>query len=244
MRDTTTEDLGRAVRRRAYPNRYWRAAAIFAAGALSALVVIGATGTRKRALAATEADRLLAADASGQNARQRETTREGTRSYVADVASAFHDAWRAGRRRPDGTYEPRLKKTKDATWIKTHGTSQVDIANTSYADLPADWQAENKASAEVAVRLILGRQGQPLTPEFIEKSSQTIHDRWLERNPWAKGGELDRPYGSLAEPEKQKDREVLYQAIQTGLERKMIAPEQVTPPVSQAIQQMLAKIKR
>jgi hypothetical protein len=37
---------------------------------------------------------------------------------------------------------------------------------------------------------------------------------------------------------------VLYQAIQTGLERKMIAPEQVTPPVSQAIQQMLAKVKR
>jgi threonine/homoserine/homoserine lactone efflux protein len=70
-----------------------------------------------------------------------------------------------------------------------------------------------------------------------------IHVKWLERNAWAKGGELDKPYAQLPEPEKQKDREALYQAIHKGLALKILNPQQVSAPVSAAIAQMLAKIK-
>lgn len=164
--------------------------------------------------------------------------------YIAEVASAFHEAWRAGRRKPDGSFEPRLKETKDPAWIQAHGRNQVDIANTAYRDLPADWQAENKASAEISVQLILAAKGALLTPAFIEQGSHVIHVKWLERNAWAKGGELDVPYAQLPEPEKQKDREALYQAIHKGLELKVFAQAQVSPAVAQAVAQMLAKIQR
>jgi hypothetical protein len=163
--------------------------------------------------------------------------------FVDEVAAAFHEAWRSARRKPDGSFEPRLKDTKDAVWIQAHGSQQVDIANTRYQDLPADWQVENKASADISVKLVLAAQGASLTPQFIEQGSHVIHIKWLERNQWAKGGELDKPYGALPEPEKQKDREALYQAINKGIELKLIKPTQVSQPVGQAISQMLAKIK-
>lgn len=162
--------------------------------------------------------------------------------FVIEVAAAFHEAWRAGRRKPDGSFEPRLKETKDPAWIQAHGSNQVDIANTAYAGLPADWQAENKASAEISVQFVLAAKGAQLPPQAIEQGSTLIHIKWLERNQWAKGGELDKPYAALPEPEKQKDREALYQAIHKGLELKILAPAQVSPGVSQAIQQMLARI--
>jgi hypothetical protein len=173
----------------------------------------------------------------------RQSTQPESLRFTIEVAAAFHDAWRAGRRKPDGSYEPRIKETKDPVWIKAHNTNQVDIANTPYQALPADWQAENKASAEIAVQLILAQKGQLLTPDFIEQGSNLIHVKWLERNAWAKGGELDKPYAQLPEPEKQKDREALYQAIHKGLALKILNPQQVSAPVSAAIAQMLAKIK-
>ncbi len=80
-----------------------------------------------------------------------------------------------------------------------------------------------------------------LTPAFIEQGSTIIHINWLERNSWAKGGELDKPYAQLPEPEKQKDREALYQAIHQGIALNIVSPQQVAAPVSQAIAQMLAK---
>lgn len=162
--------------------------------------------------------------------------------FITEVASAFHEAWRAGRRKADGSYEPRIKETKDTAWIQAHKTNQVDIANTTYAALPSDWQAENRASAEIAVQQILKNTTQMLTPAFIEQASNIIHIKWLERNSWAKGGELDVPYAQLPEPEKQKDREALYQAIHQGIALKIISPQRVAAPVSQAIAQMLAKL--
>jgi hypothetical protein len=162
--------------------------------------------------------------------------------FITEVASAFHEAWRAGRRKADGSYEPRMKETKDAAWIQAHNTNQVDIANTAYAALPGDWQAENRASAEIAVQEILKNTTQMLTPAFIEQASNVIHIKWLERNSWAKGGELDMPYAQLPEPEKQKDREALYQAIHQGIALNIVSPQQVATPVSQAIAQMLTKL--
>lgn len=162
-----------------------------------------------------------------------------TQTFVNAVASAFHEAWRAPRRKADGTFEPRIKETKDPAWIAAHGTHQVDIANTPYAALPADWKAENLASAQIAVQLILDQKGQLITPAMIEAGSSVIHDKWLERNAWAKGGDLDKPYALLPEPEKQKDRNALYQAIHQGIQLKLLPANQVSPQVMQALGQML-----
>jgi len=71
------------------------------------------------------------------------------RAKAAKIASAFHEDWRKTRLQSDGTFEPRVKKTTDQAWIDAHGTDDVDIANSSYDELPDDWKAENKAAAEV-----------------------------------------------------------------------------------------------
>ena len=96
----------------------------------------------------------------------------------------LHDEWRAPRKQEDGSFNPRIKKTKDKEWIKEHGTDEVDIANTPYAELPKDWQSENKAAAEVAISEVLTavENGRELDDAFIEEASSLIHDKWLERN--------------------------------------------------------------
>jgi len=138
---------------------------------------------------------------------------------VATVASALHEDWRQTRRQADGNFEPRVKTTKDEAWVAAHGTDQVDIANTAYGDLPADWQAENKAAATVVVRL-LGRGAVNLAAaEDRERAGSEIHDEWLARNDWARGGNLDVPFSQLPPDEQAKDiaqvaiaQQVLFQA--------------------------------
>jgi len=57
---------------------------------------------------------------------------------VTELASAFHEDWRKTRKQEDGSFEPRIKETKDEAWIQKHGTNQVDIANTTFGELPED----------------------------------------------------------------------------------------------------------
>jgi hypothetical protein len=178
----------------------------------------------------------LNAQAASPNSRQ-----QNQQNFIEATASQFHETWRAGRRKPDGSFEPRPKETKDPQWIALHGTNQVDIANTAYPALPADWQAENRASAVVAVGAIMAQAGL-LNAAFIEQASSLIHDKWLERNSYAKGGELDKPYALLPENEKQKDREVLYQALVKGQELNVVSPQKIEPVVHQAIQAMLKRM--
>lgn len=126
------------------------------------------------------------------------------------IAAQLHEDWRKTRLQEDGSYEPRLKSTSDQEWIAAHGdVSEVDIANTSFEDLPADWKAENAAAGEVVATelIIMQRNGTEMTPEKVEEISAKVHDKWLERNTWAKGGELDVPYADLPEDEKAKDRD-------------------------------------
>ncbi|MFI6597994.1 hypothetical protein ACIBHX_17175 [Nonomuraea sp. NPDC050536] len=140
-----------------------------------------------------------------------------TKRRVDRVAARFHDEWRAGRRLPDGTYEPRMKTTTDQAWIKKHGTDQVDIANTRYRHLPADWQLENRESARIGVQLVDEARASGVdvhSPEFMEQSSSVVHDKWLGRNgEWA-STEQKLPYNLLSEPEKQKDRDVIRMVLQ------------------------------
>lgn len=126
---------------------------------------------------------------------------------VTALASAFHEDWRKTRKQDDGTFEPRIKGTKDEAWVVAHGTDQVDIANTSYEDLPADWQAENKAAAEVVVGIMDEANG-PVdlnNEELRTHVGDKIHEAWLERNDWARGGELDVPFSQLPPAEQAKD---------------------------------------
>lgn len=133
---------------------------------------------------------------------------------IAEVGSTLHDEWRAPRKKEDGSFEPRVKKTKDEAWAQSHGTQEVDIANTSYKDLPEDWKGENKISAEVAVAEIYKVGGKNLDDAFVDSASAVIHEKWLERNgSWAPA-EQNKPYAELSEEEKEKDRVIVRKAIQ------------------------------
>ena len=126
---------------------------------------------------------------------------------VTNLASALHEDWRKTRLQEDGTFEARVKSTKDEAWIAGHGTDQVDIANTEYVDLPEDWQAENKAAAEVIVGILSESTEVPdlSDEEHINMVGEKIHTAWLARNEWAKGGDLDVPFKDLPADEQAKD---------------------------------------
>jgi hypothetical protein len=138
-------------------------------------------------------------------------------SNVAALASELHEQWRQSRYDSNtGTFEPRVKETKDVAWIEKHNTNQVDIANTEYANLPEDWQAENKASAEVAITAVEQAMNSgvvELNEDFVNKASDIVHQKWLERNgEWAPA-EQKLPYAELSEEEKEKDRVFVRAAI-------------------------------
>jgi hypothetical protein len=132
---------------------------------------------------------------------------EAVDQAVAALGTAFHEDWRKTRLNEDGTFEPRIKTTKDEAWIEANGTDQVDIANTTYDGLPADWQAENKAAAEVIVGVFNERSGDVdlSDPETREAVGEQVHAAWLSRNEWAKGGNLDVPFADLPVDEQNKD---------------------------------------
>lgn len=136
-----------------------------------------------------------------------QTSPEAVAKAVEVLATEFHEDWRKTRQLEDGSFEPRVKQTKDEAWIESHGTDQVDIANTGYTELPSDWQAENKAAAEVVVGIMDTHNGAiDLSNEAIRNQvGATVHEAWLSRNEWAKGGELDVPFDQLSEAEQAKD---------------------------------------
>lgn len=146
---------------------------------------------------------------------------EEAKEYFAQkMGSYLHEEWRKTRLKEDGTYEPRMKKSKDDAWTEKHGTDDVDIANTSFEDLPSNWQYENLEAAKVAVDLVYEKvvSGEEITPEMIEEMSSVVHEKWLERNDWVYGKEYGNPvlaqaYEALPEEEKAKDRAQIEAAI-------------------------------
>ena len=131
------------------------------------------------------------------------------------LGSDIHEAWREPRKKEDGTFEPRIKKTTDEKWIASHGTDEVDIANCPFEQLPSDWQRENLEAAKVAIGLVYDKTmaSEPITPEELEQMGSIIHEKWLERNdyvygPIEQGGRPDLavPYEKLDPTEKEKDK--------------------------------------
>ena len=132
------------------------------------------------------------------------------------LGSDLHEAWRAPRKLEDGTYEPRMKKSKDEVWNAAHGTDEVDIANCSFDELPSNWQYENLEAARVVIGLVYDRikAGEPISLEEVEQFASTIHDEWLKRNDWVYDQNygnptLAVPYDQLPEEEKEKDKQQL-----------------------------------
>ncbi len=103
---------------------------------------------------------------------------------VNDLASLAHDDWRAPRKiEGKDSYEPRIKKVRDKEWIERHeGKTEVDIANTPYSELPKEWQAENKASADIAMNEVIkaGEGHNPFDEKFVEHVADLLHQGWLE----------------------------------------------------------------
>ena len=63
--------------------------------------------------------------------------------------------------------------------------------------------------------------GEEITKEMIEEMSSVVHEKWLERNDWAKDGELGVSYDQLPEDEKVKDRAQIEAAIRIISEEKV-----------------------
>lgn len=66
----------------------------------------------------------------------------------------MHEVWRNSRKREDGTYESRIKKSKNEKWNLAHSTDEVDIANCTFEELPSNWQYENLEAGRVAIGLV------------------------------------------------------------------------------------------
>lgn len=147
------------------------------------------------------------------------------------VAFELHEAWRRPRLQSDGTYEPRWKKIKDEKFIEDirkkeeipayvrvteAGEYEIDIANACYFQLSEDWKGENKAAAEVVAKMIESGK------EYSDaEAGEIIHNAWLERNSWAKDGELGVPFAELPVEEQEKDL-VQYRIAKTMAEARPI----------------------
>ena len=137
---------------------------------------------------------------------------------VTVLGIALHELWLRTRHRmpnsevmyADGRLEPRIKKTTDEDWVEAHsGVDQVDIASKFFTDLPYDWEAENLAAADVIDELVQEFGGAEhvnlIDDEVRQKCGEIIHNKWLERNTYAKGGDLDVPFAELPADEQAKD---------------------------------------
>ena len=137
------------------------------------------------------------------------------------LGSDLHEAWRAPRKKEDGTFEPRMKKSKDEAWNASHGTDDVDIANCTFEQLPSNWQYENLEAARVAINLVYDKTvaGLPINSEELEQMGSTIHDEWLKRNSWVFDSnygdpKLAVPYSQLSVEEQNKDKAQVGPAVE------------------------------
>eukprot|EP00750_Incisomonas_marina_P001381 INCI11152.1.p2 GENE.INCI11152.1~~INCI11152.1.p2 ORF type:complete len:184 (+),score=31.18 INCI11152.1:197-748(+) len=140
---------------------------------------------------------------SQSNSKQKEFLNSALTLYDMQVASRLHDFWRAPRRQPDGTFEPR---------IKTVNGRQFDIANMNFRQLPAKLQYENLISTKILCSAVVKQfqRNLPCTNEFIDQTATSLHEAYQSRNV----GEADRGWTQLADEEKEKVRNFVHLAIE------------------------------
>lgn len=135
-----------------------------------------------------------------------------SQAELRSIAGELHEAWRALRKGPDGTYEPRVRPDGQG--------GELDIAATAFEDLPPRWQEENMAAARTAEAAVV----QSVT---LEEAAEHIHKAWLDRNFLIAAEEVRPPYGQTPEEEKAKDRQIAL--IVSRLTRRPLAdPTHVT----------------
>lgn len=135
---------------------------------------------------------------------------------IDDVASGGHADWQKDYRKGNPGTKTRIKKTKDADWIKKNGKEEVDILNTDYKDLPEDWKAENKKNAEAVVAGIeKALKNGKLTKGYVDIAADHVHEEWLKRNgEWA-DPKQKLPFAKLSKEEKDKDRLFVVKALKS-----------------------------
>lgn len=170
--------------------------------------------------------------------------RQQIAEQILDLGGLLHDEWRAPRKQEDGYYNPRVETTIDEAWVEAHGTNKVDIANKTYAELPIDWQGENKSSAEVAISEVWKAQldNKKLDEDFVEQSSSVIHGKWIERSGKQDPEDQQKPYVELSEEEKEKDRVIVRKAIEIANSKK--SPDDLNPAKEKAMDNELVDSSR
>ena len=177
---------------------------------------------RGRGVAATAARGAAAATVSRQPATDNPLDPHKHVAFEAMVASVLHDKWRAQRKlMADLSWEPRLKEVEGLTY---------DIANLEYHELPEKFQTSNLMSARDACEAVMEavQDNRILDYQFLEEASDEQHQQWMRENASWAPPDLMVPYLDLTEEEKQKDRDIVLEAVR--LYKKLV------PCVAVAIQ--------
>ena len=136
-------------------------------------------------------------------------------AYV--FAEKAHDQWREGKRREDGTFEPTWRGVNGENELRNvtpemavgKGLSKdsvVDIANTSFSELPAHWQKDNLAAGEFAAKYYCAIKENPdllNDKEWMHNAASAIHDAWSKRNSWNDLAKVS--FDNLPPEEQEKD---------------------------------------
>ena len=128
---------------------------------------------------------------------------------IEELAARLHNQWAEGMRATLTAKGEPLERFRD-----DGEGGQIDILNRPYSELTQKWKAENQAQATSAINLVM-KAGNDAKKQ-LESLAAEVHEQWLSRNPWAieQKSKLAVPYSELPEEEKQKDRDVILQAIE------------------------------
>lgn len=151
---------------------------------------------------------------------------------IDKIASKLHEGWRETKKKEDGSYQSSWKVVKDDTLAKkvtemeslpdnfriVDGQLQQDIANTHFGDLCLNYQIENFEAAQVAYEISKSNYARADAGIVGKK----IHDEWLKRNPYAKGGELDVEFIDLLYTDKLRD------LIHYDIAKKIVSEEEIS----------------
>ncbi len=133
------------------------------------------------------------------------------------LAKELHEDNRKSFMNKDGSYESCWKAINDEKFVQSlnpnqlpnniravDGHYEIDIANSPYEQLSPDWQYENQEAGKVLAGLVIHSQYDNVNLSRKQIGDE-IHNEWLKRNAWAKGGELDVPFDQLPAEVQRKD---------------------------------------
>ena len=142
------------------------------------------------------------------------------KALAYSLGADLHENWRLTRKKDNGKYWPKLKKSKDLEWNNIHQSDTVDIANTPFSQLPSNLQKENYEAAYIVINLVYDKvlNEEPINNDELEQMGSIIHNEWLKRNTWVFDSEfgnakLALPYDKLPKEEQDKDKSQIRPAI-------------------------------